>query len=108
MHQATHFEPWPGTDWPKPRALIPSWAWQLVLAAVLASALLVAFHNVVQGVVVDGERRRQQDALLAMQVSHCNTMGDQRFAADCLRKLGRTARIGRVDAAVPQLLAQGH
>ena len=105
MHESVRFEPWPGTDWPQPRALIPAWLWQLVVAAALGGALLLAFHRVVQGAVSDGERRRQQDALFAIEFWHCNTMGDKRFAEDCLRRLGPAPHIGVRDAGVSDLVA---
>ncbi len=103
--EATRFEPWPGSDWPRRRVMIPPWIWQLAIAAALAGTLLLAFHRVVQGAVADGEQRRQRDAVLAMEFWHCNTMGDRRFSADCLRQLRYTAGSGLRDPALPQLVA---
>ena len=102
MHEARRFEPWPGIDWPPPARLIPAWAWQLAVGAALVGALLVAFHEVVQGAVADGDRRRMTDARLAMAVSQCNTLGELRASADCLREVGMPVRAG-----VPAMLALG-
>ena len=101
----TRFEPWPGTDWPPRRHIIPPWIWQLAVAAALIGALLLAFHRVVQGAVAEGELRRQQDAVLAMESWRCNTMGNRRLSADCLRQLARAAGNGVRDTADPQLAA---
>lgn len=103
--EATRFEPWPGNDWPRQRVTIPPWVWQLAVAVALGAALLLAFHSVVQRAVADGEQRRQQDAVLAMEFWRCNTMGNRRFSADCLRQLGTTAGNGVRDIAAPQLVA---
>ena len=84
------------------------WVWQLVVAAALAGALLLAFHSVVQGAVSDGALRRQQDASYAMEFWNCNTMGNTRFAAECFQRLGPRARAGVRDAVVPELVAQDH
>ncbi len=108
MQQTNRYEPWPGVDWPPPRPLVPAWVWQLVVAAAVAGALLLAFQRVVQGAVSDGALRRQQDALYAMEFSHCNTMGNTRVAAECFQRLGPRPYAGVRAAVTPDLVALDH
>ena len=99
------FEPWPGTDWPPRRGTIAPWVMQLAVAVVLGGALLLAFYRVVQGAVTNGEQRRQQDAVMAMESWRCNTMGNPRLSADCMQQLRDNTGSGVRATAGPQLVA---
>ncbi len=61
--------------------------WPGMLAAMTILGLLLAFHQVVSGAVLQGELRLQAVALHANATSRCNRMGNVRDNKTCLSQL---------------------
>ena len=74
------------------------WSGLLLAAAVLA--LLLAFHQVVSGAVVQGESRRQATAALADATWRCKALRSGDDSRDCLVQL--QVQSGTVRAALTQ------
>lgn len=63
----------------------PFWPGMLVALTILG--LLLAFHQVVRGAVLQGELRLQAVALHANATSRCNSMRNVRDSKTCLSQL---------------------
>lgn len=79
--------------------------WQAILAAVLTAGLLLAFHQVVQGAVLQGEVRRQAFATHTMETSRCNTLGEAGATSSCLLELKASAAPRAIRLVEPELIA---
>ena len=61
--------------------------WSGILATLTSAGLLLAFHQVVDGAVKQGERRREDIATRAEAMWHCNALPGDRNRRDCLAAL---------------------
>ena len=61
--------------------------WPRILAALLILGMLLAFHQVVSGVVQQGELRHKATAMQAAAAWHCRTLGGPGASQSCLLQL---------------------
>jgi hypothetical protein len=69
----------------------PAWAGIAVMLA--AVCLVVAFHQVVSGAVLQGETRRKATASLAEAVWRCKALRGAGMRVDCLLQLQSSPRV---------------
>ena len=74
--------------------------WSSLLLAAAVLALLLAFHQVVSGAVVQGESRRQATAALADATWRCKALRSGDDSRECLAQL--QAQSGTVKASLTQ------
>jgi hypothetical protein len=68
--------------------------WSGILATLTSAGLLLAFHQVVDGAVKEGEQRREATATRAEAAWHCSALPGDRSRRDCLAALSAAPREG--------------
>jgi hypothetical protein len=79
--------------------------WPVVLSALTILGLLLAFHQVVQGAVKQGQLRGQATAMHAGATLHCNTLPGLGARDSCMAQLKASARADTLSLA-PAMAAE--
>ena len=90
---------------PRNALLHPSWRlpslayarfWALAVAALALLGLLLAFHEVVRGAVLQGEQRRAAVAAIELATWRCSTQPRATLRSSCLAALGAKPQVDLV------------
>jgi len=78
--------------WRQLPAAVHSQIWPMILAALIILGMLLAFHQVVSGAVLQSELRHKATAMKAQATWRCHSLRGLSASESCLLKLNPVAR----------------